>query len=188
MFACIYGQQIPVEVSGTPSALRRWGPRSLSEFAYTFSPLVEETTPDTAVIDVEGCALRFGSHYELVNEIAKQARFNEPGGLGCKVNVALAANPDAAIHAAKFCRGVTFTAPGEELTCLGNLPLKALQYSLAGVEERQAAEILETLRLWGVRTFKEFAELPVAGVSERDRKSTRLNSSHIQKSRMPSSA
>ena len=28
-------------------------------------------------------------------------------------------------------------------------------------------EILETLRLWGVRTFKEFAELPVAGVSER---------------------
>src|SRR4030095_3333862 len=55
----------------------------------------------------------------------------------------------------------------EELTCLGHLPLKALQYSLVGIEEKQAAEILETLGLWGVSTFKEFAALPVAGVSER---------------------
>src|SRR5882724_920703 len=168
MFACIYGHQTPTEVSSTPAGLPGWGPRSLAEFAYAFSPLVEETAPDTVVIDVEGCALRFGSTYELANEIAKQANESkESGGLGSKVNVALAANPDAAIHAAKFCRGVTFTAPGEELTCLGNLPLKALQHSLAGVREPQAVEILETLRLWGVHTFKEFAELPVAGVSER---------------------
>src|SRR6059058_4920277 len=125
MFACINGQQIPAGVS-------------LVEFAYAFSPLVEETAADTVVIDVEGCALRFGSTYELANEIAKQANLSkEAGGLGCKVNVALAGNPDAAIHAAKFCVGVTFTAPGEELTCLGRLPLKALQYSLAGVEESQ---------------------------------------------------
>jgi protein ImuB len=154
MFASIYSQNIPPEVS-------------LAEFAYAFSPLVEETAADTVVIDVEGCALRFGSAYELVDQIAKQAKSKAPGGLGCKVNVALAANPDAAIHAAKFCAGVTFTAPGEELTCLGNLPLKALQYSLAGIEEKRAAEILDTLKLWGVRTFKEFAELPVTGVSER---------------------
>jgi protein ImuB len=139
----------------------------LAEFAYTFSPLVEETDADLVVIDVEGCALRFGSDYELANEIVKQAKAKGPGGLGCKVNVALAANPDAAIHAAKFCRGVTFTAPGEELTCFGSLPLKALQYSLVGIDEVRATEILETLNLWGVRTFKEFAELPPAGVSER---------------------
>ncbi|HEV7474464.1 MAG TPA: hypothetical protein VGN90_10480 [Pyrinomonadaceae bacterium] len=139
----------------------------LAEFAYAFSPLVEETAPDTAVIDVAGCELQFGSVYELANEIAKQAKSKEAGGLGCRVNVALAANPDAAIHAAKFCPGVTFTAPGEELTCLGHLPLKALQYSLVGIAEQQAAEILETLQLWGVHTFKEFAALPEAGVSER---------------------
>ena len=155
MFACIHGQQIPAEVS-------------LAEFAYAFSPLVEETARDTVVIDVEGCALLFGSTYELANEIAQQAQVSQAsGGLGCKVNVALAANPDAAIHAAKFCSGVTFTAPGEELTCLGRLPLKALQCSLASVAEPQAAEILETLNLWGVRTFEEFAALPMAGVSER---------------------
>jgi protein ImuB len=154
MFAGIYGQHIPADVS-------------LAEFAYTFSPLVEETSRDTVVIDVEGCALRFGSPYELANRIAKHAKSKESGGLGCTVNIALAANPDAAIHAAKFCKGITFTAAGEELTCLGGLPLKALQCSLVGMEEKRAAEILETLGLWGVRTFKEFAELPVAGVSER---------------------
>ena len=154
MYAGIYSQNVQPEMS-------------LAEFAYAFSPLVEEVSPETVVIDVEGCTLRFGSHYELANQIAKQALSKEPGGLGCKVNVALAANPDAAIHAAKFCRGVTFTAPGEELTCLGGLPLKALQGSLVGLEEKQATEILETLHLWGVRTFREFAELPPAGVSER---------------------
>lgn len=171
MFACIYSQKMPAEVSTTPHKLPDQRPRSLAEFAYTFSPLVEETAADTVVIDVEGCALRFGSAYELVNQIAKQAKTKGPGGLaggiGCQVNVALAANPDAAIHAAKFCNGVTFTAAGEELTCLGGLPLKALQCSLVGIEEKRAAEILETLKLWGVRTFKEFAELPVTGVSER---------------------
>jgi protein ImuB len=35
------------------------------------------------------------------------------------------------------------------------------------IEKQVAAEILETLRLWGVRTFADFAALPVAGVSER---------------------
>jgi len=167
MFASIYSQHIPAEVTNTPSRLTGRGPRSLSDFAYSFSPLVEETAADTVVIDVEGCALQFGSPYELANQIAKQAKSKEPGGLGYRVNVALAENPDAAIHAAKFCEGITFSAPGEELTCLGGLPLKALQCSLAGIEDKRAAEILETLKLWGVRTFKEFAELPVTGVSER---------------------
>ncbi|MEK6279511.1 MAG: hypothetical protein AABN95_04080 [Acidobacteriota bacterium] len=155
MFAGIYGQRISAEVS-------------LEEFAYTFSPLVEETASDTVVIDVEGCELLFGSAYELAKVISKCAvKKKDLGGLECKVNVALAANPDTAIHAARFCRGITFTAPGEELTCLSDLPLKALQYSLVGIEESRANDILETLKLWGVRTFEEFASLPAAGVSER---------------------
>jgi len=162
MFICIHGQQLPAEVSAA---------HSLSEFAYTFSPLVEETTPDTVVIDVEGCALRFGSDYELANEIAKQAKAKRPGGLGCKVNVALAANPDAAIHAAKYFKGITFISPGEELNALGELPIEKLFSDCSPKSKVQSPkskdEILETLRLWGVHTFKEFAELPVAGVSER---------------------
>jgi protein ImuB len=155
MFAGIYGQSIPSEVS-------------LADFAYAFSPVVEETARDTVVIDVEGCELLFGSPYELGQDIVRTAAMDStPGGLGCKVNVAIAANPDAAIHAARFCEGITFTAPGEELTCLGALPIKCIQHSLVGLEEKRALEIIETLKLWGVHTFRDFAELPVAGVSER---------------------
>ena len=155
MFAAIYGQSIKLGVS-------------LADFAYAFSPAVEETETDTVVIDVEGCELLFGSAYELGKDVIKTASHSsEQGGLESKVNVAIAANPDAAIHAARFCKGITFTAPGEELTCLGDLPVKCIHYSLAGLEEKSALEIIETLRLWGVHTFRDFAALPVAGVSER---------------------
>ena len=155
MFACIH-------VSKLPAAL------SLTDFAYGFSPVVEEVRPGTAVIDVDGCELLFGSAYQLANEIARRAQKSQTeGGVETTVSVAVAANPDVAIHAATHLKGITFVSAGEELTCLGDFPLERLDYSLASVEKEVAAEILETLRLWGVRTFADFAALPVAGVSER---------------------
>src|SRR5262249_50095310 len=155
MFACLYSENISADLS-------------LTEFAWSFSPGVEETKAGTVVIDVDGCELLFGSAYQLATEVirrAKQPRTN--GGLDAAVNVAIAANPDAAIHAATRLQGITFVSSGEELTCLGEFPITQLDYSLLGIEEKLAAEIFETLRLWGIETFAEFASLPVAGVSER---------------------
>ena len=143
MFACIHS---PTDIS-------------LAEFAYGFSPIVEETGKGTVVIDVEGCELLFGSPYQLASEVVQRAEI--------AVNVALAANPDAAIHAATHLKGITFVSPGEELTCLGDFPIEHLDYSLINVEKKVADQILETLRLWGIRTFADFAALPVTGVSER---------------------
>ena len=155
MFACIHSPGISnAEV--------------LTCFAYNFSPLVEETSPNTVVIDASGCELLFGSAYQLANQISKQAKsLKAEGGLEAKVNVALAENPDAAIHASRFLTGITFVASNEELTCLGDFPLESLDCSLVGVSEQQAEEIFEALRLWGIRTFRDFAELPLAGVSQR---------------------
>jgi protein ImuB len=181
MFACIFAKGITDGVS-------------LAEFATGFSPLVEETAVDTVVIDAEGCELVFGSAYELANKIAKCAALPKvSAGLGCKVNVALAGNPDAAIHAARFFQGITFISPGEELTCLGELPISELcpksnvqdptsthssnlnkqtldigRWTLNEKKRKEEIQkILETLSLWGVRTFGDFANLPVAGISER---------------------
>src|SRR6185369_4510941 len=155
MFACIHVWKLPAALS-------------LTDFAYGFSPVVEEVRPGTAVIDVDGCELLFGSAYQLANEIARRAQKSQTeGGVETMVSVAVAANPDVAIHAATHLKGITFVSAGEELTCLGDFPLERLDYSLASVEKEVAAEILETLRLWGVRTFADFAALPVAGVSER---------------------
>ena len=141
---------------------------SLSDFAYAFSPLVEETAADTIVIDVEGCELIFGSPYGVADQIFSRAKkmFAE-GALQSSVNVALAANPDAAVHAATNLKGITFIAPGEELVCLGDFSIKVIRYSLLEIESKRAEEIFQTLQLWGVHTFREFASLPVTGVSER---------------------
>src|ERR1041384_2586438 len=57
MFACIHST---VEIS-------------LTEFAYGFSPIVEERRKGTVVIDVEGCELLFGSPYQLASEVVKRA-------------------------------------------------------------------------------------------------------------------
>src|ERR1043165_7448879 len=155
MFACIHSENLPADLS-------------LTDFAYAFSPVVEETRAGTVVIDVDGCELLFGSAYRLANEVAERAKQpRADGGLEATVSVAIAANADAAIHAARQLSGVTFVSPGEELTCLGEFPISQLDYELTGVEKTTAAEIFETLRLWGIRTFADFASLPVVGVSER---------------------
>ena len=155
MFACIYAPEIPANLS-------------LLEFAYSFSPIVEETRGGTLVIDIEGCELLFGSAYQLADEIASRAKKSgTEGGLESAVSVAIAANPDAVIHAATRLQGITFISPGEELTCLGEFPLDHLDYSLVNLDKKVAGEILETLKLWGVRSFAHFAALPAAGVSER---------------------
>jgi len=143
MFACIHAPDLP----------------SLTEFAYGFSPVVEEIGKGTVVIDVEGCELLFGSPYQLATEVVERAE--------TQVSVAIAANPDAAIHVATHLKGITFVSPGEELTCLGDFPIEHLDYSLVKVDAKAADQILETLRLWGIRTFADFAALPVSGVSER---------------------
>lgn len=187
MFACLYCQKVPDGLS-------------LSDFAYAFSPLVEETAPDTVVIDTEGCELRFGSSYGLASEIANHAvQSKASGGLGHKINVALAGNPDTAIFAARCLRGITFISPGEELTALGELPIgklfiartdvppgpkpkiespksktsnargnrQTLDFGPWTLDHKEAQGILETLKLWGVRTFRDFAALPNTGVAER---------------------
>jgi len=155
MFACIHAPDLSPDLS-------------LREFAYSFSPIIEETRDHTVAIDVDGCELLFGSPYELANEIAMRAKeARTHGGLETTVNVAIAANPDAAIHAATRLKGITFVSTGEELTCLGEFPVDHLDYSLVNIEKKVADDILETLKLWGIRTFAGLASLPTTGVSER---------------------
>ena len=170
MFACIYGHTFPK--SGSDAG------EILIDLAFTFSPLVERTAVDTVVLDVAGQELLFGSPASsgqsvndkpeiscarsLANEIARRAT-----QMNFKVNVSIAANPDVAVHAARSFYGVTVIPPGTELTALGSLPLKMLDYPLAGIDQEKAEEIRETLKLWGIRTFSDFAGLPLKGIAQR---------------------
>lgn len=173
------------------------GDVALADFGYSFSPLVEETGADCVVLDVAGCELRFGSAYGLATEVAAfGTRSQAVGGLGRPINVCLAGNPDTAILGAKNLKGITFIEPGEELTALGDLPIDKLLSPTSQprpskiqcpksvtvnsrlnrqtlglgpwtLDVKDAAEIFETLRLWGVRTFRDLARLPTPGVAQR---------------------
>ena len=178
MFACVY-------------AIGVCDRSALVELAYGFSPKVEETDCDTVVLDIAGCEMLFGPPRATAIAIARQA-----ARLGIKVNVAVASNPDAAIHAARAFNGVTVIPTGEELNRLGDLPVRAVVSGEKSEGRGQKSEVrsqsevsnrlspirnpqfairnpkeltdaLETLGTWGVRTFSELAALPEAGIAQR---------------------
>jgi len=132
------------------------------ELAYSFSPLIEETSENTLVLDVTGLAWRFVSGQAMANAIADSAT-----ALGLSLHIALANDPDTAIHLARFRTGAQCVPPDAEREHLAGLPLGVIDSSLAGVDRDVAAEILETLFLWGLKTFGDFASIPEEGVATR---------------------
>jgi len=122
----------------------------LMECAAEFSPHVEQTAADTVIFDVRGLESLYGPPEQLARAIERRA--------GVPANIAIASNPDAALHAARGIRGVTVIPPGKEAETLAPLPVNLLGGS---------AGCAELLDLWGIRTFGEFAKLPPLGVAAR---------------------
>ena len=120
---------------------------ALLDLAWSVSPRVEVTAPDTIVLDLTGLVSLFGCEENIARQLAERAsRF------GLVAQVAIAVNLEAALHAARGFPGITLIPPGEESRCLGSLPVRVLS---------PPAEILETLECWGVRTCAALAALPV---------------------------
>jgi protein ImuB len=142
MYACIY---IP-NASGDSSA-------ALIDCATTFSPRVESASAGTVVFDAEGLERLFGSYSEIALKVADAARER-----GLEANIAVAANPEAAICAARGFGGITVLNRGSEKSRIRDLPLTVLAPS---------PEILETIERWGIRTLGAFARLPAVQISER---------------------
>lgn len=124
------------------------GPGNLTAVALQFSPVVEQISADTVVLDASGLDRLFGHPHDVAAAIAARA----------KVNVALASNPDAAICAARGFSGISVVPHGDEAKFLGTLPLTLLNPN---------PELLETLERWGIRRFHELAALPPLGIAER---------------------
>ncbi len=130
---------------------------ALLDCAQSFSPRVEDAAPDTMVLDLLGMELLFGSSPKIARDLARRAL-----DFGLTANVAVAANPDTAVLAARGFRGVTVIPEGNESERMGNLPVELL------FSEPQAAEPLwETLHRWGIRNLRDLATLPDVPLSER---------------------
>jgi protein ImuB len=122
----------------------------LLDCARYFSPLIEEIPPDTVVFDIRGLRAIHGTTEQIAQKIWLR--------VGIPANLAIAPNPDAAVHAARGIKGKIIIAQGQEAPALAGLPLNLLGGS---------PEFAETLDLWGLRTFGEFAALPPMGVAAR---------------------
>src|ERR1700689_943995 len=141
LFACLHAPgNLPLAVEG----------------ARGFSPYIEENPRDTGIFDVRGLESLYGPPERLAREIERR--------IGVPASLAIAANPDAAMHAAHGMRGVTIIARGREAEVLAPLPVNLLG---AGAPGRMSSETAELLHLWGIRTFGEFAGLRPLGVAAR---------------------
>jgi protein ImuB len=136
---------------------------ALLDCAQSFSPHVEDTAPDTVILDLAGLESLFGALPKIARDIARRT-----SELGLEANVATAFNPDTARFAARGFSGVTVIAEGKEAERLGNLPLDVLFPELTSPDRsEEATRFLETFDLWGVRNLRAFCALPEVALSER---------------------
>jgi protein ImuB len=126
---------------------------ALLDLGASVSPRMEDTAPDTILLDIAGLTSLFGSEENIARQLMRHA-----SSLGLIAHVAVSSNLEVALHAARGFSGITLIPPGEEAQRLGELPVHALLPS---------AEILETLERWGVRNCAALAALPLLQLSER---------------------
>ena len=134
---------------------------ALLDVAHAFTPRVEDTAPDTLLLDLEGLDRLYGAPAKMACDLSSRLTT-----VGIEANIALATNPDAAMHAARGFNGTTIIPAGSEAQRLGVLPLQVLldafeilsrQKSSSEAprrqEEKSRAQMLDTLERWGVRDF-----------------------------------
>jgi protein ImuB len=126
---------------------------ALLDAVWSVSPRVEDTAPDTVILDLEGLTALFGADEKIARELARRVT-----AIGLAARVAVAANMEVAIRAARGFPGITMIPAGEERQRLGVLPVGVL------TTETEALDILER---WGVATLQALAALPVLQLSER---------------------
>jgi protein ImuB len=126
---------------------------AMLDAAWSVSPRVEDTAPDTVVLDLEGLASLLGTDEHIAQELARRV-----AAIGLAARVAVAENMEVAIHAARGFPGITIIPAGQERQRLGVLPVGVLTTE---------TETLEVFERWGVETLRALAALPVPQLSER---------------------
>src|ERR1700674_1925689 len=138
---------------------------ALLDCAQSFSPEVEDTAPGTVLLNLAGLEPLFGPLPKIARDLARRV-----SQMGLEANIAVAANPDAALLAARGFPGVTLIPEGCEAERLGALPVEVLLESFSSsfsFDVEEAARWVETFDRWGIRKLRALAALPEVPVSER---------------------
>ncbi len=169
-------RQAGVEIGATKSRLEAWenlvlrtrselqetsAQAALLDCAQSFSPEVEDTAPGTVLLNLVGLEPLLCLPEKIVRDLARRV-----SDLGLEANLAAAANPDAALLAARGFEDVTLIPEGRESERLGGLPVDVLLESFSSDAE-EAARWAEIFDRWGIRKLRALAALPEVPISER---------------------
>ncbi len=169
-------RQTGVEIGATKPQLEAWenlvlrarsesqetsAHAALLDCAQSFSPEVEDTSPGTVLLNLAGLEPLLGPLPKITRDLAQRV-----SQMKLEANLAVAANPDAALLAARGFPGVTLISEGREAERLGDLPVDVLLESFSSDAE-EAARWVETFDRWGIRKLRALAALPEVPVSER---------------------
>lgn len=127
--------------------------RALLDAAWSVASLVEDTAPNTLLLDLAGLTRLFGGLDQIAQRIL--GRTSE---LGMDAHVAISENVETARVVAQALPGITVVPEGEERHYLDTLPVAMLSPSQT---------LADILARWGVTTCKSLASLPVLSLSER---------------------
>ena len=134
---------------------------ALLDCAQSFSPEVEDTSPGTVLLNLAGLEPLLGPLPTIARDLARRV-----SQIGLEASIAVAANPDAALLAARGFPGITLIFEGREAEQLGNLPVDVLLETFSSTVE-EATRCVETFDRWGIRKLRALAALPEVPVSER---------------------
>jgi len=173
-------RQSGVEAGATKSQLEAWdnlvlrarsesqeksAHAALLDCVQSFSPEVEDASPGTVLLNLAGLEPLCGPLPKIARDLAWRV-----SQMGLEANIAVAANPDAALLAARGFPGATLIPEGREAERLGDLPVDVLLESFSSsfsFDVEQAARWVETFDRWGIRKLRALAALPEVPVSER---------------------
>ena len=169
-------RQSGVEIGATKSQLEAWenlvfrarsesqeisAHAALLDCAQSFSPEIEDTSTGTVLLNLAGLEPLLGPLSKITCNLAQRAT-----EIGFEANIAVAANPDAALLAAHGFPGVTLIPEAEEAKRLSDLPVDVLLESFSS-DIAEATRWSETFDRWGIRKLRALAALPEVPVSER---------------------
>ncbi|MGA7292728.1 MAG: DNA polymerase Y family protein [Terriglobales bacterium] len=169
-------RQMSVDSGATRSQLEAWEnlvlrPRSelqetsaqaaLLDCAQSFSPEVEDTLPGIVLLNLAGLEPLFGALPKIARDLAQRI-----SQIRLEANIAVAANPDAALLAARGFFGVTVIPEGREAQQLGDLPVDVLLESFSS-DAAETTRWVETFDRWGIRKLRALAALPEVPLCER---------------------
>ncbi len=169
-------RQLEVETGTTKSQLEAWenlvlrtrseaheksAHAALLDCAQSFSPEVEDAAPDVVLLDLAGLEPLLGPLSKIAHDLAQRV-----SQMGLQANIAVAANPDAALLAARGFRGVSLIPQGCEEERLGDLPVDVLLESFSS-DAQESMRWGETFDRWGIRKLRSLAALPSVPLSER---------------------